>query len=110
MGHAYDSLRYMSPRFVTDQMACSTVLINGAGVVRSRSILESTEQDVDLYDASAVEVWISELTFSSDSTYDANVKAHYWTVQAFLPEMIRRGKGHVIVRRLTSSRRSLNLG
>lgn len=33
-------------------------------------------------------------------TYDTNVKAHYYTVQAFLPHMIKEGKGHVVVRPL----------
>ncbi|GAA5823071.1 hypothetical protein JCM5353_007875 [Sporobolomyces roseus] len=54
-----------------------TVLVNMAGVVRAKSILDMTQQDIDL-------------------TYDINVKSHYYTVQAFLPEMIKNGIGHVV--------------
>ncbi|GJN87663.1 hypothetical protein Rhopal_000618-T1 [Rhodotorula paludigena] len=64
-------------RKVQDKVGHPSVLINMAGVVRATSILEMTERDVDL-------------------TYDINVKAHYWTVQAFLPHMIQEGHGHVI--------------
>lgn len=36
-------------------------------------------------------------------TYDINVKSHYYTVQAFLPEMIKTGIGHIVVRSLPLS-------
>ncbi|SCZ96528.1 BZ3500_MvSof-1268-A1-R1_Chr8-2g10267 [Microbotryum saponariae] len=64
---------------VVDEVGQPSVLINNAGVVRSVSILNSTTRDVDL-------------------TYDINVKSHYYTVQAFLPGMIKAGKGHIVVR------------
>ena len=32
-------------------------------------------------------------------TYDINVKAHYYTTQAFVPHMVEEGHGHVVVRR-----------
>lgn len=38
-----------------------------------------------------------EKFFRRCSTYDINVKAHYYTTQAFLPRMIEEGHGHVIV-------------
>lgn len=31
-------------------------------------------------------------------TYDINVKAHYYTIKAFLPEMLQQKHGHIIVR------------
>ncbi|KDE06257.1 hypothetical protein MVLG_03416 [Microbotryum lychnidis-dioicae p1A1 Lamole] len=62
---------------VLKQVGQPSVLINNAGVVRSASILNSTTRDVDL-------------------TYDINVKSHYYTVQAFLPGMIKKGKGHIV--------------
>ncbi|ORY88545.1 hypothetical protein BCR35DRAFT_288748 [Leucosporidium creatinivorum] len=54
-----------------------TVLVNMAGIVRCKTVLDSSARDIDL-------------------TYDINVKAHYYTAQAFLPEMIKQGHGHVV--------------
>ncbi|BGP21931.1 retinol dehydrogenase 10 [Rhodotorula toruloides] len=54
-----------------------SVLINMAGVVRANAILDMSQREVDL-------------------TYDINVKAHYYTIQAFLPHMIEEGHGHVV--------------
>ncbi|SCV67353.1 BQ2448_5999 [Microbotryum intermedium] len=62
---------------VVEEVGQPSVLINNAGVVRSASILDSTTRDIDL-------------------TYDINVKSHYYTVQAFLPGMIKMGKGHIV--------------
>ncbi|BGP45082.1 hypothetical protein JCM10450v2_000899 [Rhodotorula kratochvilovae] len=62
---------------VQKEVGHPTVLINMAGVVRAASILDMTQREVDL-------------------TYDINVKAHYYTSQAFLPHMIAEGHGHVI--------------
>ncbi|GAA5873445.1 hypothetical protein JCM8547_005436 [Rhodosporidiobolus lusitaniae] len=62
---------------IIEEVGHPTVLINMAGVVRAQSILDMTAKDVDL-------------------TYDINVKAAYYTVQAFLPHMAREGHGHVI--------------
>ncbi|GAA6062322.1 hypothetical protein JCM10212_006874 [Sporobolomyces blumeae] len=54
-----------------------SILINMAGIVRAKSILDMEPKDIDL-------------------TYDVNVKSHFYTVQAFLPDMILRGIGHII--------------
>ncbi|GAA5840866.1 hypothetical protein JCM11251_007625 [Rhodosporidiobolus azoricus] len=62
---------------IVKEVGNPSVLINGAGVVRAESILDMTARDIDL-------------------TYDVNVKAHYYTTQAFLPGMIKEGHGHVI--------------
>ncbi|KAM0787006.1 hypothetical protein ACM66B_006275 [Microbotryomycetes sp. NB124-2] len=62
---------------IRKRMGNPTVLVNNAGVVRATSILNSTRQDIDL-------------------TFDVNTKAHYWTIQAFLPEMIKRNSGHIV--------------
>ncbi|GAA5947823.1 hypothetical protein JCM1841_003845, partial [Sporobolomyces salmonicolor] len=62
---------------VRESVGHPTVLINMAGVVRANSILDMSQCEIDL-------------------TYDINVKAHYYTVQAFLPEMIKNGHGHIV--------------
>ncbi|GAA5947044.1 hypothetical protein JCM3775_006973 [Rhodotorula graminis] len=62
---------------VQKEVGHPTVLVNMAGVVRATSILDMTQRDVDL-------------------TYDINVKAHYYTTQAFVPHMVEEGHGHVV--------------
>lgn len=54
-----------------------TVLINNAGVVQGRTILESSERDVRF-------------------TFDVNTFAHFWTVKEFLPAMIKANHGMVV--------------
>ncbi|KAL9113636.1 MAG: hypothetical protein Q9227_002374 [Pyrenula ochraceoflavens] len=54
-----------------------TVLINNAGVARGRTILDAKESDVRL-------------------TFDVNAISHYWLVQEFLPEMIKKNHGMVV--------------
>eukprot|EP00823_Brevimastigomonas_motovehiculus_P003939 TRINITY_DN2516_c0_g1_i1.p1 TRINITY_DN2516_c0_g1~~TRINITY_DN2516_c0_g1_i1.p1 ORF type:complete len:340 (+),score=58.81 TRINITY_DN2516_c0_g1_i1:55-1074(+) len=53
------------------------ILVNNAGVVSGRPITELTEQAIQ-------------------RTYAVNVLAHYWTVKAFLPDMIKRNHGHIV--------------
>ncbi|GAA5915024.1 uncharacterized protein JCM6883_004215 [Sporobolomyces salmoneus] len=62
---------------VKKEIGHPTVLVNMAGVVRAKSILDMNEKEIDL-------------------TYDINVKSHYYMVQAFLPEMLKTGIGHVV--------------
>jgi short-subunit dehydrogenase len=53
------------------------VLINNAGVVQGRTILDASERDIRF-------------------TFDVNTFAHYWTVQEFLPAMVRANHGMVV--------------
>lgn len=79
-----------------------------AGVVRATSILDMTQRDVDLcvfpsfsFSSSFSRALLTRLLLCS--TYDINVKAHYYTAQAFVPHMVEQGHGHVVVRRSSSS-------
>ncbi|KAH6853806.1 hypothetical protein B0I37DRAFT_400914 [Chaetomium sp. MPI-CAGE-AT-0009] len=54
-----------------------TILINNAGVVQGRTILDSSERDIRF-------------------TFDVNTFAHYWTTQEFLPAMVRANHGMVV--------------
>ncbi|CEH13419.1 Hydroxysteroid 17-beta dehydrogenase 11 [Ceraceosorus bombacis] len=58
-----------------------TVLINNAGIQNNRLLIDLDDQEID-------------------RMLNINLKSHFYTIQAFLPDMIRRGKGHVV---LTSS-------
>ena len=53
------------------------VLINNAGVVSGRYFLDLTAEDIE-------------------RTFRVNALAHFWTIQAFLPQMVERGSGHVV--------------
>jgi len=54
-----------------------SILINNAGVVNGKSLLELTEAQIH-------------------RTFDVNVMAHFWTIRNFLPDMIARKKGHIV--------------
>jgi len=54
-----------------------SILVNNAGVVSGKAFLELTEAQIH-------------------RTFDVNVMAHFWTVKAFLPEMIAAKKGHIV--------------
>ncbi|KAL1410165.1 hypothetical protein Q8F55_004170 [Vanrija albida] len=62
---------------VRQDVGIPTVLVNNAGVVNGKLILDLTEADVR-------------------KSFDVNTLAHYWTIQAFLPEMLQRRHGHVV--------------
>lgn len=53
------------------------IIINNAGVVCGRPFLECKDEQLEL-------------------TLRVNVLAHFWTVKAFLPEMIRTNSGHIV--------------
>lgn len=54
-----------------------TILINNAGIMPTRNLLDHTPEDIK-------------------RIFDINVMAHFWTLQAFLPSMIQRNYGHVV--------------
>lgn len=53
------------------------VVINNAGIMPCHPLLEHTEQETRLM-------------------YDINVLAHYWMIQAFLPDMLERNEGSIV--------------
>jgi all-trans-retinol dehydrogenase (NAD+) len=53
------------------------ILINNAGVVTGKPLLEGSDEDIE-------------------RTFQVNTLALFWSVRAFLPAMIRRGRGHVV--------------
>jgi len=53
------------------------VLINNAGIVSGQEILEIPDEQIEL-------------------TFGVNTMALFWTTKAFLPEMLRRGSGHIV--------------
>jgi all-trans-retinol dehydrogenase (NAD+) len=53
------------------------ILINNAGVVTGKTLLEAKPEEIEL-------------------TFDVNVLALFWTTRAFLPAMLARNSGHVV--------------
>lgn len=53
------------------------ILVNNAGVVSGRPFLQCTDEQCR-------------------RTMDVNIMAHFWTVRAFLPDMVRRQSGHIV--------------
>lgn len=60
-----------------DRVGAVDVLINNAGVISGKPLLELTSEDVQ-------------------RTFSVNTLANYWTTKALLPAMIRNGRGHVV--------------
>jgi len=61
---------------IAEEIGHPTVLINNAGVVQGKLILDLQPEEVK-------------------ETFDVNVLAHYWTLKAFLPDMIKNKAGHI---------------
>ena len=53
------------------------ILINNAGIVGGKTLLESSEASIE-------------------RTFQVNALANFWTVRAFLPHMLEMGQGHIV--------------
>jgi all-trans-retinol dehydrogenase (NAD+) len=54
-----------------------TVLVNNAGIMPCIPLLKTSEDQIR-------------------KTFDVNVMAHFWMLEAFLPHMIQEKKGHIV--------------
>jgi len=64
-------------KLVVEEIGQPTILINNAGVVQGKLILDLSPEDIK-------------------QTFHVNTLAHFWTLKAFLPEMIKAGRGHIV--------------
>ncbi len=64
-------------RAMTDRRGPLDILINNAGIVSGKALLELEPREVE-------------------RTMQVNVLAHFWTLRAFLPSMVERDAGHVV--------------
>ncbi|KAG8900140.1 hypothetical protein FRB99_006214 [Tulasnella sp. 403] len=69
-------VKAVAARIVKD-LGHPTILVNNAGVVQGKLIVDLSEEDVK-------------------QTFGVNTMSHFWTLRAFLPEMIKQKEGHII--------------
>jgi len=62
---------------IIEEIGHPTVLINNAGVVQGKSLIDLTPEDIQ-------------------QTFSVNTLAQFWTLKAFLPGMIEQKKGHIV--------------
>ncbi|KAG6903405.1 hypothetical protein C0995_005428 [Termitomyces sp. Mi166 len=62
---------------VIQEIGEPTILVNNAGVVQGKLILDLTAADIQ-------------------QTFSVNALAHFWTLKAFLPTMIKNKTGHIV--------------
>ncbi|PIL37304.1 hypothetical protein GSI_00997 [Ganoderma sinense ZZ0214-1] len=62
---------------ITEELGHPTMLINNAGVVQGKTLVDLSPEDIR-------------------QTLSVNTLAHFWILKAFLPEMIKKNKGHII--------------
>lgn len=74
---ADDAAVAKAARAVITKLGGVDVLINNAGIVNGKPLLEGTNDGIR-------------------RTFDVNVVAHYWTTRAFVPGMIDRNRGRVV--------------
>ncbi len=68
---------YEMAKQVNDKIGPVYLLINNAGIVHSHSFMEYPDKDLQ-------------------KVMEVNTLAHFWTVKAFLPQMIETGKGQIV--------------
>lgn len=68
---------YRAAGRVLEEAGAVDVLVNNAGIVAGRPLLELRDAEIE-------------------RTFDVNTLALFWTTRAFLPAMIARGDGHVV--------------
>lgn len=68
---------YNAARRVKAEVGDVSILVNNAGIVFGKTFLDSRDEDIV-------------------KTFDVNILAHFWTLKAFLPRMVSKGKGHIV--------------
>ncbi|XP_045451391.1 estradiol 17-beta-dehydrogenase 11-like [Melitaea cinxia] len=68
---------YRTAKQVEEEVGRVNLLINNAGVVSGKYLLDTPDHLIQ-------------------RTFDVNVLAHFWTVKAFLPSMIDYNDGHIV--------------
>merc|ERR1711915_15893 len=62
---------------VQEEVGDVTILVNNAGIVSGSLLLETPDNKII-------------------KTFDVNIMAHFWTIKAFLPDMLEQKQGHLV--------------
>ena len=68
---------YTHAEIINNQFGCIDFLINNAGIINVQPFVETQDERMDLL-------------------INVNVKAIFWVTKAFLPQMLKKGSGHII--------------
>lgn len=63
-------------------------------MVKGKLLLDLTEEDVKEY--GILHYCAPYPVLTKYSTFGSNTIAHFWVLKAFLPAMLRRGRGHIV--------------
>ncbi|KAK9727514.1 short chain dehydrogenase [Popillia japonica] len=77
---------YKNADLVKQEVGVVDILINNAGIVCGNTFLDIPD-------------------YMIEKTFQVNILSNYWTVKAFLPDMLRKGKGHIVTRHQTRHHR-----
>lgn len=68
---------YKNADLVKSEVGIVDILINNAGIVCGNTFLDIPDHMIE-------------------KTYQVNIISHYWTTKAFLSDMLKKGKGHIV--------------
>nr|XP_054756410.1 epidermal retinol dehydrogenase 2-like [Lytechinus pictus] len=68
---------YKTADKVREDIGHVTILINNAGIVSGKKLLQCPDRLIK-------------------KTMDVNINAHFWTLKAFLPNMLEKNQGHIV--------------
>ncbi|KAF7981672.1 hypothetical protein HWV62_32216 [Athelia sp. TMB] len=81
---------------IIEEIGHPTVLVNNAGVVQGKLILDLTPADVTQLVSFSHALCAHSDAAIPHRTFGANTLAHFWVLKAFLPEMIKQKAGHIV--------------
>jgi len=72
----WEEVQAVSKR-IKEEIGDPTIIVNNAGVVQGKLLIDLSPEDIQ-------------------QTFSVNTLAHFWTLKAFLPAMIKEKTGHII--------------
>ena len=68
---------YKAAKQTKSEVGVVSILVNNAGIVNGTALLDTSDERII-------------------RTFDVNIMAHFWTIKAFLPDMISQKRGHLV--------------